>query len=105
MIPIRSDSVRWVILVIGGLLLLALYVLLPHTVGVVMGLSFLLVLTAASLVVPPGIYGWLIHAECPTCRGPAEWVAANPEHEPYNERIVLKCPTCNTSKIEWEYRT
>lgn len=104
MIPIPYNSVRWVILLIG-VAILALFFFLPLTIGAQFGLVFLLVLTAMSLIVPPGIYGWLVRGTCPACHGPVEWAAENPKGEPYNEQVIVKCRNGDMTKVEWSYRT
>jgi hypothetical protein len=104
MVPIPYNSVRWVILLIG-VVILALFFVLPLTVGAQFGLIFLLVLTGASWVVPPGIYGWLVRGTCPTCHGPVDWSAVNPPGEPYNEQVVAKCRNGDMTKVEFSYRT
>jgi len=104
MIPIRYTSVRWVILLIG-IAISSMYLFLHLSVGAQIGVGFLLVLTAMALIVPPGIYGWLVRGVCPTCNGTVAWAAVNPEGEPYNEQVVVRCPTCDKAKVEWEYRT
>jgi len=104
MIPIRSDYVRWVILAIAILIAAIWHQFSPH-VGVRAFLGFLLVLTAMSWIVPPGIYGWLVRPTCPTCGARVEWTAVQPNGRPYDEQIVIRCHGCNQSKIEWEYRS
>jgi hypothetical protein len=105
MIPIRYDFVRLAILFGLGALIVVLYLFLPHSVGVIMGLAFLAVLTGVAAIIPPGIYGWLIRPTCPNCRGRVEWAAVNPPGEPYNEQIVRTCRQCELSTVEWSYRT
>jgi endogenous inhibitor of DNA gyrase (YacG/DUF329 family) len=101
MIPVCYSLVRWVILAIGAVIAASLYYfLLP--VGLQVLLGFIFVLTAMSWIVPPGIFGWLLHAVCPTCGKSVEWEAVQPEGQPYQEQIVIRCPGCK-SKVEWEY--
>jgi DNA-directed RNA polymerase subunit RPC12/RpoP len=102
MIPLRYTLVRWVILVIGVILAASLYYFY-FPLGIRMLLCFLLVLTAMSLIVPPGIFGWLVRAVCPTCGKPVEWAAVQPEGMPCQEQIVVRCPGCGKSKVEWQY--
>ncbi len=75
--------------------------------GVHIGLQFflgvLLILTLASWIVPPGIWGWLIRGVCPTCSKTVEWEATHPLGKPYQEQIVVRCPGCDKHKIEWQY--
>jgi endogenous inhibitor of DNA gyrase (YacG/DUF329 family) len=104
MIPVPYTTVRWIILLIGAALV-AVFFFFPLTIGALMGLGFLLAVTAMAWIVPPGIYGWLLSAKCPTCGGPVEWMAANPVGEPYNEQVVVRCRTCDKTQVEWEYRT
>ena len=103
MIPVRYSLVRWVILAIGAVIAASLYYfLLPAGLQVLLG--FIFVLTAMSWIVPPGIFGWLLHAVCPTCGKSVEWEAVQPEGQPYQEQIVIRCPGCGKSRVEWEYR-
>jgi len=102
MIPLRYTLVRWVILAIGVVIAASLYYFF-FPVGVQVLLGFLLILTAMSWIVPPGIFGWLVHAVCPTCGKSVEWAAVQPEGFPYQEQIVVHCPGCNKSKVEWQY--
>ncbi len=102
MIPVRYTLVRWIILVIGAAIT-ASYFFLRLSVGLQFFLGFLLVLTATSWIIPPGIYGWLVQGVCPTCGKSVEWAAVNPKDKPYQEQIVVRCPGCGKSKIEWQY--
>ncbi len=102
MIPLRYSFVRWFIFAIGVAIAAYLHYFFPP-VGLQVFLYFLLVLTATSWIVPPGIYGWLVHAICPTCGKTVRWEAVQPDGEPYREQIVIHCPGCNKSKVEWEY--
>jgi hypothetical protein len=102
MIAVRYSLVRWVILTIGIVIAVSLYYFF-FPVGVQVFLYFLLVLTAMSWIVPPGIFGWLVRAVCPTCGKRVEWAAIQPEGLPYQEQIVIHCPGCGKSKIEWQY--
>jgi hypothetical protein len=104
-IPIRYDLVRLTIMCGLVALVAALYFVPSHSVGVIVGLAFLAVLTGMAAIIPPGIYGWLIRPTCSNCRGRVEWAAVNPPGEPYNEQIVRTCRQCETSTVEWEYRT
>ena len=102
MIPMRYSWVRWAIIAIGALVAMAYYYFrLPISLQIALG--FLLVLTATSWIVPPGIYGWLLGGMCPTCGKRVEWVADPPADKPYQERIIVRCPGCGMSKVEWEY--
>jgi len=40
---------------------------------------------------------------CPTCGKHVEWEAVQPEGRPYDEQIVIRCPGCAKSRIEWQY--
>ena len=102
MIPLRYSWTRWAIVVIGLAIAVYLYLSLPP-IGVQVLLYFLLILTGMSLIVPPGIYGWLMHAICPTCGHSVEWEAIQPDGEPYKEQIVRRCPDCGKSRVEWQY--
>ncbi len=102
MIPVRYTFVRWIILAIGAVITASFFLFNLH-VGAKVFLGFLLVLTAMSWAVPPGIYGWLVRGVCPICGRPVEWAAVQPENRPYDEQIVMRCPTCDKSKIEWQY--
>jgi hypothetical protein len=102
MIPMRYTLVRWVILAIGLVIAASLYYFF-FPVGIQVLLYFFLVLTAMSWIVPPGIFGWLLHAVCPTCGKSVVWEAVQPEGLPYQEQIVVRCPGCHKSKVEWEY--
>lgn len=102
MIPVRYSSVRWIIVVIGAIIAAYLYFFLP-AIGIQVLLYFLLVLTAMSWIVPPGIYGWLVHPVCPDCGKHVEWEAVNPPDRPYQEQIVIRCPGCGKSRVEWQY--
>lgn len=102
MIPMRFSFVRWVIVVIGAVIA-ASYYLFRLPVGLQVFLAFLLILTAMSWVIPPGIYGWLVRGVCPTCGKRVQWAAVNPENRPYQEQIVVRCPGCGESTVEWEY--
>jgi uncharacterized ion transporter superfamily protein YfcC len=102
MIPLRYSHVRWVIVAIGVAIAVSLYYFF-FPVGVTVFLVFLLILTAMSWIVPPGIYGWLVHAVCPTCGKTVEWEAVQPDGAPYHEQIVIHCPGCDKSKVEWQY--
>ncbi len=104
MIPVRYTLVRWIILVIGAAIT-ASFFFLPLHPGALVFLSFLLVLTVMSWIVPPGIYGWLVHGVCPTCGKPVQWAAEAPPGRPYDEQIIRSCPGCNKSQVEWEYRS
>ena len=101
MLPLRYSSIRKVIVFIGLAIAAYIYIFLPP-VGVEVFLYFLLILTAMSWIVPPGIYGWLVHAICPTCKHSVEWEAVQPDGEPYREQIVRRCPDCGKSMIEWQ---
>jgi endogenous inhibitor of DNA gyrase (YacG/DUF329 family) len=98
----RYTHVRWVIVAIGIVIAASLYYFF-FPIGIQVLLYFLLILTAMSLIVPPGIFGWLVRAECPTCHKPVEWAAVQPEGMPYQEQIVVRCPGCGKSKVEWQY--
>ena len=102
MLPLRYSWIRWAIVVIGLVIATYLYLFLPP-VGIQGLLYFLLILTAMSWVIPPGIYGWLLRAVCPTCGRSVEWAAVNPPDRPYQEQIVVRCPGCNKSRVEWQY--
>ena len=102
MLPLRYSWIRWAIVVIGLVIAAYLYLSLPP-VGMQVLLYFLLILTAMSWIVPPGIYGWLLRAVCPDCGKPVEWAAVNPPDKPYQEQIVISCPGCGKSKVEWQY--
>lgn len=102
MIPMRYTLVRWVILAVGAVIAASLYYFF-FPVGVQVLLGFLLILTAMSWIVPPGIFGWLVHAVCPTCGKSVEWAAVQPDGFPYHEQIVIYCPGCDKSKVEWQY--
>jgi hypothetical protein len=102
MIPLRYSSVRRVILIIGAAIAIFLYLSLPP-LPVQFALYVLLILTAMAWVVPPGIYGWLMRAICPSCHHLVEWDAVQPDGEPYREQIVRRCPDCGKSMIEWQY--
>jgi hypothetical protein len=102
MIPLAYSRIRWAIVVIGLSIAAYLYFFLPP-VGVQVLLYFLLVLTAMSWVVPPGIYGWLVRAVCPICGQQVEWKAVQPDGVPYREQIVIRCPGCNKSRVEWQF--
>ena len=102
MIPVRYSSVRWIIVVIGAIIAAYLYFFLP-SIGIQVLLYFLLVLTAMSWIVPPGIYGWLVRPMCPDCGKHVEWEAVNPPDKPYQEQIVIRCPGCAKSRVEWQY--
>jgi endogenous inhibitor of DNA gyrase (YacG/DUF329 family) len=101
MIPLRYSWIRWVIFAIGVALAAYVYLFLPP-LGIQVLVYFLLILTAMSWIVPPGIYGWLVHAICPTCKHSVEWEAVQPEGEPYREQIVRRCPECGKSIVEWQ---
>ena len=102
MIPMRYSLVRWVILAIGAIIAVSLY-RFYFPVGLQVLLGFLLILTAMSWIVPPGIYGWLVRGVCPTCGKSVEWAAVQPDGAPYHEQIVIHCPGCDKSKVEWQY--
>lgn len=103
MIRMPYTFVRWVILGIGALIAASLYYF-SLSVGLQVLLGFLLVLTAMSWIVPPGIFGWLLYAVCPTCGKHVEWEAVHPDGVPYHEQIVARCPGCK-SRVEWQYLT
>jgi uncharacterized ion transporter superfamily protein YfcC len=98
MIPVRYSLARWVIFAVGAVIASLYYFLFPVGLQVLFG--FLLILTAMSWIVPPGIFGRLLHAVCPTCGKSVEWEAVQPEGLPYQEQIVIRC---NKSKVEWQY--
>jgi len=102
MIPLRYSWIRWVIFAIGVALAAYVYLFLPP-IGIQVMLYFLIILTAMSWIVPPGIYGWLVRAVCPTCGKHVEWEAIQPEGRPYDEQIVIRCPGCAKSRVEWQY--
>ena len=102
MIPLRYSWIRGVIFAIGVALAAYVYLFLPP-LGIQVLVYFLLILTAMSWIVPPGIYGWLVHAVCPNCGKPVEWAAVQPDGAPYHEQIVIHCPGCDKSKVEWQY--
>ena len=102
MIPLRYSLVRWIIFAIGVLIAVYLYFFMPP-VGIQVLLYFLLILTAMSWIVPPGIYGWLMHAFGPSCHHSVEWDAIQPDNEPYREQIIRHCPECGKSMVEWQY--
>ena len=102
MIPLRYSLVRWVIVAIGAVIAVSLYYFF-FPVGLQVLLVFLLILTAMSWIVPPGIYGWLVRGVCPTCGKSVEWAAVHPDGVPYREQIVVRCPGCDKSKVEWQY--
>ena len=102
MIPLRYSAVRWAIVAIGAILVAFWYLSIPP-VGMQVFLGFLLVLTAMPWIVPPGIYGWLIRAVCPTCGKRVEWAAVQPDDKPYQEQLTIRCPGCGKSRVEWQY--
>ena len=108
MIPLRHSLVRWVIVAIGAAIAASPFVVASSyhvyfPAGALVLLVFLLILTAMSWIVPPGIYGWLLHAVCPNCGKSVEWAAVQPDGAPYHEQIVIHCPGCDKSKVEWQY--
>jgi hypothetical protein len=102
MLPLRYSLIRWAIFAIGVAIALLIFFALPP-VGLQVLLYFWLILTAMSWIVPPGIYGWLVHAICPACKHSVKWDAIQPDGEPYREQIVRRCPECGKSMIEWQY--
>ena len=102
MIPLSYDRVRWVIAVLT-LLLIALFIAL-HPIGGASILYVLLLLASVGAVVsPPGLYVWLLMPICPECRGRVEWAVEQGSTNPYLERLVVRCPGCDKSKVEFSF--
>ncbi|MBO9362558.1 MAG: zinc ribbon domain-containing protein [Thermoflexus sp.] len=98
---------RYVRLFIAFLALLWLGVWLglrPQGAALV-GVWLALVMTGLSLIVPPGVYAWLITPACPQCGGRLRWMAVQPDdHDPYLEELRVACTQCGWSRVEFRNR-
>lgn len=103
MIPLQYNQARWVIGLIG-LVVVVLMAMLPLASGGLVGFILLLVATVASAVYPPGIYAWLIRVTCPMCNERAGWFIEADQRSAYQEVLSFRCEACGYEKIEFEYR-
>lgn len=102
MIPLRYGQTRWVIAVLT-LLLIILYAILRPTGGASILFILLLLTSAGAVVLPPGIYVWLLKPICPDCRGRVSWTIEQGSKNPYWERLVVRCPKCDREKVEFSF--
>ena len=102
MIPLRYDLTRWVIAVLTLLLIVA-FALLRPTGGASILFFLLLLASVGALVLPPGVYVWLLTPICPECRGRVEWAVEQGSVNPYLEQLVVRCPTCDKEKVEFSF--
>ncbi|RMF26758.1 MAG: hypothetical protein D6759_19005 [Chloroflexi bacterium] len=101
MIGLPYRLVRWLILAIGALIIVALLVLRPQD-GALVGLVLLLILTGLSAIYPPGLYAWLVHGTCPQCGGRVSW-RVDQLPEPYEEHISVRCTRCDWKRAEFDW--
>ena len=102
MIHMRYSSVRRAILAIGEAIFLFNFLFVVRIDGQ-MFCGLLIILTLMSYIIPPGIYGWLLHPVCPNCRQSVEWDAVQPAGRPHREQIILRCPGCSKARVEWQF--
>ncbi len=105
MIPLPYRYVRWAIVVVAAVIVVVWYLFAFFHPGLIILLAVLLILTAMSWIVPPGIYPWLVRGVCPTCGKTVEWAATHADGKAYQEQIVVRCPGCNKQQVEWRYVT
>ena len=102
MIPLRYDLTRWVIAVLT-LILIVLFGVLRPTGGALVFYVLLLLASAGAIAAPPGIFVWLLAPICPGCRRRVEWVVEQGSVNPYQERLVIRCPGCDREKVEFSF--
>jgi len=102
MLRIRYTYVRS-ILAVFVLASLAAAIYLAQNTAAVVALLVLCVASFLSWINPPGIFGWLLWAACPHCRGRVVWeIEQLPE--PYHETITVRCQDCGRSKVDFAYQ-
>jgi predicted MFS family arabinose efflux permease len=102
MIPLRYDRARWVIAVLT-LLLVILFAVLQPTGGASILFVLLILLSAGAIVLPPGIYIWLLRPACPECGSRVQVTVEQGSKNPYWERVIMHCPDCDNEQIEFSF--
>jgi len=102
MIPLRYDLTRWVIAVLT-LILIVLFGVLRPTGGALVFYVLLLLASAGAIAAPPGIFLWLLSPICPECGKRVEWAVEQGSVNPYQERLVIRCPGCDREKVEFSF--
>jgi endogenous inhibitor of DNA gyrase (YacG/DUF329 family) len=106
-IRFRYNRVRWIIAALT-LLLIVLGILLRPTGGALILFVLLLLASVGAVFYPPGFYvllfnGLLLTPVCPECQGQVEWAIEQGSTNPYLEQLVVRCPGCGKTKIEFSF--
>jgi hypothetical protein len=101
MLFIRYRYVR-VFIAFLALLWLGIWLALRPQGPALIGIGLALIMTGLALIVPPGVYAWLITPTCPQCGGQLRWAAVQPDdHDPYVEELRVACTRCGWSRVEF----